>query len=479
MPFTCVTGGIEPYIPSNAKPWDKRRVMHLGRRIAFGFSYPEIESALDNDPVNLIIDLLDEAHAMPSSPAPIWANWVLDDYEGQEDDLIFIQANDWSLQWVKEMHQVGLREKIALFWHNHFVTIYNDYFCTPSMYKYHKLLQDYCFGNFKDFVYEIGRTPAMLYFLNGATNTSEEPNENYARELYELFTLGQGNGYTQMDITETARALTGVTSLDCQETVFFNFLHDNENKTIFGQTGNWGYDEVVDILFEQRTAEICQHICTKIYRHFVSDQLDEAIINELAFTMEQNNFEMLPVFKQLFVSEHFFDDAIVGCKIKSPMDYILNFANSGSFPVEEESYEFIRNASAFLGQEIFNPVDVAGWPGNRSWIDTNFLTYRWAVADAILGLTFEYAPQILVDFAKLVSNNSIDPLFVTQSISDHFMPNGLQNEQAYIRATEIFKTEIPQNYFDDGLWNLDWEIAPAQVALLMLHLLRLPEYQLS
>jgi uncharacterized protein (DUF1800 family) len=177
-------------------------------------------------------------------------------------------------------------EKLALFWHNHFVTRNEDYGCPSYLYQYHKLLQQYALGNFKTFVKEIGKTPAMLVFLNGVQNTRFNPNENYARELYELFTLGRDNGYTQQDIVQTAKALTGWNSLEnnqyCGRINFFPALHDPAQKTIFGKTNTYNYDTLHDLLFAERAVQISEYICGKLYRYFVSPQVDEVIVSELA-----------------------------------------------------------------------------------------------------------------------------------------------------------------------------------------------------
>ena len=160
--------------------------------------------------------------------------------------------------------------------------------------------------------------------------TKNNPNENYARELYELFTLGEGNGYSQEDITETARALTGYNRFK----TYLGVIEFNENsfdkgkKTIFGQTGNWGYKDVIDILFENKKDLIADFICTKIYRYFVSPQIDSSTVSDMAETFKQNEFELKPVLKQLFKSEHFFDPANNNVMIKSPIDMMLGLHHS-------------------------------------------------------------------------------------------------------------------------------------------------------
>lgn len=185
----------------------------------------------------MVDSLINQAIALPLPPEPEWAYWDVTRYTVRE--VAVEQIYGWMRQWFLSMINNGAREKWALFWHNHFVTRLEVYGCPSYMYQYHKLLQQYAFGNFKTFVKEIGKTPAMLAFLNGVQNTRFQPNENYARELYELFTLGRDNGYTQMDVVETARALTGFNSLEnnqyCGKINFVPALFDNGAKTILGK----------------------------------------------------------------------------------------------------------------------------------------------------------------------------------------------------------------------------------------------------
>lgn len=478
--LNCATGTLAPYQPSGAAPWNKKRAQHLYRRMGFGGAPGEIDAALGQDPSALVDALVDQALALPLSPEPEWAYWTVDDYQNFNEE-VQQQYVSWIIRWANEMLANGFREKLALFWSNHFVTKFEAYLCASHLYQYHKLLQQYALGNFRDFVYEIGKTPAMLVFLNGVQNTVFEPNENYARELYELFTLGRDNGYTQTDIQETARALTGWNDPlpYCGPVDFVPLLHDNGLKTIFGQTGNWGYDDVHDILFEQRAQEVAAHICTRIYSTFVHPQVDDQIVAGLAQTFIDNNFELAPVFRQLFKSEHFFDEYVIGTQVKSPLEHFLTFIREGGFPYTDEVVQVVAYLAYDLGQQLFSPVDVAGWPGNRSWVDSNTMVGRWQGMDYYIFYLFENAPEGLRQLAKSLSGNSNDPALVAQALVDHFIPTGLDMPDAYGRATAALKWEVPQNYYDTGAWNLDWETIPVQVAFLIRYIARLPEFQLT
>ncbi|MEL6923666.1 MAG: DUF1800 family protein [Bacteroidota bacterium] len=309
----CVVGSITPYVPSESMPWNRTRALHLYRRMGFGASQQEIEAALQKDPTALVDEIIDAAMILPLPEEPDWGNWALSDYNGNVEQAID-QVKGWTYQWLDDMIKHGFREKLALFWHNHFVTQIDSYNCPSYLYQYHRLLQEYALGDFKTFVKKMGTTPAMLIYLNGVQNTRFEPNENYARELYELFTLGRDNGYTQSDIVNTAKALTGYNGFTeaCATIGYVDGFHDPSSKTIFGKTDTYDYDKLHDLLFEERSSAIATFICTKIYRHFVNPQVDENIVASLAQTFlasqDQGQFPLAPVFRQLFKSEHFFDD---------------------------------------------------------------------------------------------------------------------------------------------------------------------------
>ncbi len=222
----------------------------------------------------------------------------------------YLQANrtwlrEYRDSWLAEMQQGLLREKMALFWHNHFVTESRTYRLAPYAYQYLTLLRTHALGNFRTFVREIGLTPAMLIYLNGTQNRAGNPNENYARELLELFTMGIGH-YTQQDIQEIARALTGwVVEHATLSSRFVPARFDNGRKTIFGQTDYFGYDDVIDLTLQERARETALFICRKLYRFFVYNEPDEAIVAQLADTFQEHDFEIAPVVEQLLSSAPF------------------------------------------------------------------------------------------------------------------------------------------------------------------------------
>lgn len=480
---SCNNGSIDPYVPTNDQPWDISKVKHVYRRLGFGASREVMLQALDAGPENLIDSLFQEAQALPNTAAPEWGNWSFNDYADYSE-----QNNDFNQEWyrqaAKDIRDYNLKGRLTFFWLNHFVTQIESYNHAPYVYQYWDILQTHALGNFKTFVSEIGLNPAMLLFLNGFENTNQQPNENYARELYELFTLGQDNGYTQQDIEETSRALTGYNHWDDfgGEIRFDESTFDNTSKIIFGQEGDWGYDDVIRILFEEKAALIANYICTKLYTFFVSPDINESIINEMATTLIAQEWEITPVLTQLFKSEHFFDEDAIGMIIKSPYDTMMTFINEVNFEdneSEEDYFGFLIYIGSMLGQDIFQPIDVAGWQRDQDWINSSTLTGRWLGMEYMSWRFWAASEEQFRTFAKNLTNNSSDPRVITETIVNYFTSKPLFTISNYDIAESIFRWEVPENYYTDGIWDLDSGSAPFQVILLMQHIFRIPEFQLK
>tara|TARA_R110002124_G_scaffold17532_3_gene73208 strand:+ start:60888 stop:62357 length:1470 start_codon:yes stop_codon:yes gene_type:complete len=482
---SCNASTLATYNPTAQNPWNTAKINHVFRRLSFGASIATVDATLALTPGELIDDLVDTAYNLPTTPAPYWGYWSFNDYSNYNDENpLFTQ--EWRIQAVNDFLNEGLRGRLAFFWSNHFVTELEVYGHSPYLFQYYNILQTHALGNFKEFTRAIGISSAMLIYLNGFENTDFNPNENYARELYELFTLGEGNGYTENDITETARALTGYNHWDeIGDVIYFDpSTHDGGTKTIFGQTGNYDYDQVIDLLFQERGNEIAFYICEKLYRFFVSPEVDEIIetdiIQPLATTFINNNFELVPVLKQLFKSEHFFDERALGVVIKSPYDSTLSYLKETQFFYDNTIIDAFIYYNSLMGQDIFDPLDVSGWQRDESWINTSTLTGRWAIFELYIDYLFNEGYEFsFVDLARELSNDSNDPAYITQVIVDHFMSKTLHTANDYTVATDIFKWDVPQNYYDQGLWNLSWSSAPYQVSLLLKHIATMPEFQLK
>lgn len=480
--LNCATSTLAPFVATPDNPWDKAKIQHFYRRVGYGASPDQLETAMDFDtPAEFVTYALDQAFNAPLPEPPEFAYWTYQDFLDNGIEEPFELAIGLMHELMQRGIDNGPRERLTVFWHDHFVTQYETYGCPSYMWQYFNILEANAAGNFKQMVRDVGITPAMLFFLNGFENTQFSPNENYARELFELFTMGENNGYTQEDIVEASRALTGYNGRTeyCGPIEFLEWSYDAGEKTIFGQTGNWGYDDLIDITFDQRAVEISEYICGKLYRYYVNPEVNQEIVAQMAEIFRNNNFSIDPVLRTLFASAHFFDAYNMGVRIKSPLDISMTFQRETGYGDFENRLVWMYWASAQLGQQLGEPPNVAGWPGDRTWIDSSRLTGRWEIMD---GLTYTWAtaePQLLVDLAKALTDNSNSPEVITQAIVDHFLTNGLIGENAYETATDVLKWDIPQNYYDNGIWNLDWEQAPYQLILLMQHVFRTPEFQLS
>ncbi|KAA1246202.1 DUF1800 family protein [Aquimarina sp. RZ0] len=480
---SCNVASLAVYSPSNQNPWNRQKVNHLYRRLGFGASPEMVTNALNQNPSDLIDSLIDEAVNLNPTPAPVWGYWIREDFEATPENP-FEYRRDWKNQMIEDLTKNNLRDRLTLFWSNHFVTESQAYGSPAYMFQYYNLLQLHAIGNFKDFTTDVGLTGAMLIYLNGYENTKNKPNENYGRELYELFTLGVDNGYTQNDIVETSRALTGWNKRErFWSPITFNpNKFDNENKTIFGKTGNWGYNDVINILFDERPDQIAEFICGKLYRYFVSPSPNEDIINQIAQTFKDNDFEISPVLRQLFKSEHFFDKKSQGVLIKSPSDVQIAFFKDLNLelPADFEFTNKIRGGCQELGQELLSPIDVAGWQGDKDWIDSSTLTTRWDRLSWYLWRSWRHnEEQFRAVATNIMGGNSNNVELVSRSIMNNFLAKELTNATEYSQALEIFKDQVPDNYFEDGTWDLNWSLVPKQVYRLLQFIITIPEFQLK
>lgn len=475
----CATSSLAPFTPSEEQPWDRARVMHFYRRAGFGASPAEIEQALADGPRRTVSRVLNAAGSQAPPAAPEWANWDYADFVAADRDS-FEAYTDWAKAFMMRAIEGGVREKLELFWSGHFVTRFEDYNCPSYYYRYMKDIGEHAFLNFKDFVVAMTRTPAMLFFLNGFQNTRQNPNENYARELFELFTLGVNNGYTQEDIVEASRALTGLNGWTsyCGPVNFVDWGWDQGVKTVFGRSGAYNYAQLIDVLFEERAPLIAEFICRKLYAYYVNPQVDEVVVQGLARTFLDNNFLIYPVLRQLFLSEHFYDTAHVGARIKNPLELQLTWMREGGFSKfdNQESWGFW--AMVNMGQFIGQPPDVAGWPGDRAWIDSNRLALRWEFMDGFAWAVYNDRNSAYVELARRLTQNSDDVNVVARALVDYFVAGQGISEEAYELATDAFKWEVPENYYTNGTWSLDYPSTPWQCVVLMRHIGRLPEFQL-
>ncbi|MGX1931367.1 DUF1800 domain-containing protein [Flagellimonas sp. 2504JD4-2] len=498
--INCNSSTLAPY----TDPLDELRAAHLYRRLGFSASVQTINAAVGQTADNLVDNLVDQALALAPIAPPAWADWTNDDYPEDDDlagQLRRAQQEEFAVAYGNSLLDNNLRDRLSFFWHNHFVTELDVYDCSSFLYYYINCLQRNAIGNFRTFVSEIGLTSAMLYYLDGVRNRGNNPNENYARELYELFTLGEGNNYTEEDIIETSKAISGYTEngeVGCTQVTFDPADFNTENKTIFGQTGNWGYDDVINILFTERPNEIAWFICKKLYEFFVHPDSDDAtgnaqtIINGMAATFTANNFELAPVLRQLFKSQHFFDETAIGVIIKSPFDLYMGMIKETGFTYDDNTVLNVVDASRLIGQTMFDPFDVAGWQRDRQWINTNFIIGRWLTAEVFLERFFQANPEqfrtLAMDAVGAADANTSNPETVVRALVNKFTPKGLLTDQDFENAMDAFKIDdVPENYYSPdyvpgglSLWILSASMeVPTQVYVLLRHLSREPEFQLK
>lgn len=425
--------GLEPYVGT----WTRRQARHLISRTGFGVLKRDVDTAFNDGSAAAAVDrIVDAAIAEPLPEPPTW--YASNGSTGIEE-IYQLQRN-----WLDAMRQKGFIEKMTLLWHNHMPTQWSINEGKTSLsiahltYDYYKLLRLNALGNFREMVEKIGKDAAMHYYLDGYVSEKGHANENYGRELLELFTMGQyGPGqslnYTETDIKEIARALTGWVVTNNRTVVFDNTRHDTGSKTFMGQTGNFGYDDVVDVIFAERENEIATYVARKLYTLFVQAIPDETIVAALATALVANNFEIDPVVRLLLKSAHFYDDGFVGARIKSPIEIVIGFLREAEVSPTLELYDSLRDSLTpiNLGQEPLNPPNVAGWPGinppdasnepgHHQWLTTTTLPDRWNVmVDIIYEQSgADYDP---VELAIKVSDPS-DPFRIAIDIAEVFIP---------------------------------------------------------
>jgi uncharacterized protein (DUF1800 family) len=276
-----------------------------------------------------------------------------------------------NLTWLEEMvqTQAPLREKMALFWHGHFASRNLNILYQQQLLH---IFRTHALGNFADLLRAVSKSAAMLAFLNNQQNKKQQPNENFAREVMELFTLGRGH-YTEQDIKEAARAFTGWGFKLNGDFAFRRFFHDTDEKTVLGNTGNFDGDAVLDILLQQR--QTAYFITRKIYRFFVNDEnIPESGIRELGNRFYDSGYEIADLLEAIFTSEWFYAPEHIGRKIKSPVELWVGIRRTLPLTLEDPYGQMLLQRA--LGQVLLYPPNVAGWPGGRNWIDSSSLMLR-------------------------------------------------------------------------------------------------------
>jgi len=388
---------LRPFEPSEGDPFDSTKAAHLLNRAGFGGTTQEIDKIIEQGPLEAVERLLDFPDEGIEKQDPDGGPDLssIEDYprnfrevlrllkdksplERKELRQKLMKANIQALMqtglwWLDRMVDGPhpLHEKLTFFWHGHFTTSARDERSAWLMWRQNDLLRANAAGNIYQFVRRISRDPAMLDYLNNNQNRKKHPNENYARELMELFTLGIGN-YTERDVTEGARAFTGW-SHDGEEFVFRKNDHDTGQKTFLGKSGNFDGDDVIDIIFSQKAC--APFIAGKLFRFFAYDDPDPYLVESLAEVLRENKFEMRPVIKTILTSKAFYSPQAIGAQIKSPVQLLTGTVRLLDVPMPNMPLVF--GALSEMGQVPLMPPNVKGWPSGRAWINTSTLLMRY------------------------------------------------------------------------------------------------------
>lgn len=516
--------------------WDRKLTTHLLKRTMFGAKKSDIDYFNNKNMSDAVNELINTAVSPPNPPVNNYssinadpdvtagATWINAPTGGTGS---ISNNRRYSLQswWIGlQINQVrSLEEKMVLFWHNHLVTEQPG-IDPRHLYTYNVTLRKNALGNFKTMIKEITLNAAMLVYLNGNKNTAGAPNENYGRELQELFTIGKGpnSHYTESDVQTAAKVLTGFSyNSSTFKYTFSATKHDSSNKqfsafynnTIItgktGANGEYELDDLLNMLFKQE--ELSLFICRKLYRFFVYYQIDETIENNiiapLAKIFRDNNFEIKPVLSALFKSEHFYDSLNIACSIKSPEDFIVGLCREFSvvFPNTETNYvetyalwRVLILAAKNMGQEIGNPPDVAGWSAYyqkpqyyQLWINSNSLPQRNLFTDTIITNGYSKSgKKIIIDpiaFAKSLDNPSDPNLLINESLEFLYMIELTQSSKDYLK-TQILLSGQTSDYYWTTAWNnyiteptnsSYKNVVNGRLQALYKYLLDLSEYQLS
>ncbi|MEE9282204.1 MAG: DUF1800 domain-containing protein [Myxococcota bacterium] len=351
-----MSAGLEAWVPTRSQPWDEDAAAHLWRRAGFGATRPQLERALADTPAAAVSGLV-------TGPADDPACVELESIY----PVLLAQANADALRsWlvarmIRCEHQ--LREKIALFWHGHFATSIAKVREPVWMSRQYGIFLERGLGRFAELLAAITRDPAMIRWLDNETNRKGQPNENFARELFELFTLGVGH-YGEHDVSEAARAFTGWTVL-ADRFHFSVSSHDAGDKTVLGQTGPWSGDDVLRIALGQ--AACAEFLAGKLLRFFAHPDPPPELTRALADVLRDSDYDVGRTLEHLLRSRFFFDLRVRRGLVKSPVEYAVGAIRT--LGVRAEPAELVP-ALREMGQDLLAPPNVAGWPGHTEWINT-------------------------------------------------------------------------------------------------------------
>jgi uncharacterized protein (DUF1800 family) len=363
-----------PFEPTKEQPWDRKLAAHLFRRAAFGATSAQLDDAVSQSPADVVQQIMRGSQEAG-------------DFRQQSDELAGTLLSTgkprqlaawWAYVLVHTPHP--LLERMTLFWHGHFATSAEKVTDAALMLRQNRLLRQHALGDFRPLVQEISRDPAMLVYLDSATNRKGRPNENYARELMELFCLGEGN-YSEKDVQELARCFTGW-EIRLGKFRFNRFQHDWGQKTLLGTTSAFEEGQSIDLILRQPSA--AQFIAGKLFREFVCDEPAPTpeLLEPLAEEIREQQWEIGNVVQRILGSELFFSSHALGRKVRSPVDLAVGLLRSleGTTNTHQLVDDLRQN-----GQGLFFPPNVKGWDGGRTWINSSTILGRANMTGRLLG----------------------------------------------------------------------------------------------
>jgi uncharacterized protein (DUF1800 family) len=362
---------------------NQKKVQHLYSRAGFGADYATFSSMLSaGEQVDLLFDKSRSFSPIVVVDKSLLPRKEVKDLPKLKQLGLLAEAvrygKELNVSWIRQMSDTDavLREKMCFFWHGHFACrTLNPVFAQDL----NNIQRQHALGNFKELLTAVSKSPAMLEFLNNKQNRKQHPNENFARELMELFTIGRGH-YTEQDIRESARAFTGW-SFDVQGNFELKSTHHDEGDKLFmGQRGNLGGEDIIEILLSQK--QTAHFICSKLYRFFVNDEVDELQVTKLAELFYSSGYDIRRVMIEIFKSDWFYSEKNIGAKIKSPVELLIGM--NRSFGIKYDDPKTLFYIQKVLGQILFLPPNVSGWAGGKNWIDSSSLMFRLKLASLLL-----------------------------------------------------------------------------------------------
>lgn len=470
--------------------WTYTQAAHLLRRCMVGPTETEIRQAL-SDGLNATVAKLLTPFQPSLSGIEDWAETP--QFQAQPDtskgetaqtfQQLQFQRRDAFIGWILRTMGTGpvsIQERMAFFWHGHFASEVQVVRFPELVYDQYKLFKTNMLGNFKQFVRDVTVDLAMLIYLDGIKNykfgNRDNINENYARELMELFTMGVFDwdgkeNYSQDDVIAAARALSGWTyNADLgnprgqvyvdRQSIFNQLLWDNGQKTLMGQTGAWNTDDVIDIIFDQRADQIAKFMCTKIYRAFVYDIPDPVVVEQMANLFRSENWEIRPVMEALLKSDHFFDVTNIGAMHKGPIDYIVGMVRGASLTSvpgvdvitgRRNDIEMAARLTV-LGELPYYPPNVKGWPAGRTWTSTSTLPVRQKFSIDVANEAIKSGRESLYVFDPIAFARRFSDPEDLQTLSNEMAAFLLNTKPSDPESTLLFETIL------DGGKDYEWSL---------------------